>query len=176
MIKTLERKDSALLVIDVQERLFPHIDRHQELLRSLQKAVRGFQALQIPLFVTEQVPEKMGPTVLDHLPKAFPKSAFSCLGDPQFHASLSLGIREYVLAGIETHVCVLQTARDFINEGYRVTVLQDAVGSRSEKDYLSALEEMRGFGVRLSSVETILFELLRGANAPEFRTIRDIVK
>lgn len=176
MIKTLSRKDAALLIIDVQTRLFPHIDRHQELLASLQKAVKGFHALQIPLFVTEQVPEKMGPTLLENVPKAYPKSAFSCLCDPHFRELLGSGISEYVLVGIETHVCVLQTARDFINEGYSVTVLRDAVGSRSREDYLTALQEMREFGARVSSVETVLFELLGDANAPEFRAIRDIVK
>lgn len=168
----IDRTAAALLVIDVQERLFPHIDRNQELLRNLQKAVQGFQALRIPVLVTEQVPEKMGGTLPAlNLPKGCPKSAFSAFKGLQFE-----GISEFVLAGIETHVCVLQTARDLVAAGYRVTVLRDCVGSRCREDYVSALEEMRPLGVRLSTVETLLFEVLKDAEAPEFRKIRDIVR
>lgn len=176
MIETLTPASSALLVIDVQERLFPYIEGKEAILAKMQKAIKGFACLNIPIFVSEQVPAKMGPTLAE-LHSCFPagqkivhKSAFSAM-DSSF-----LSVKHLILLGIETHVCVLQTARDLLNAGRGVTVLSDAAGSRAKIDYLSALNEMQQFGARLSTVETVLFELLKTAESEAFREIKDIIK
>ncbi len=181
MINPLIREEAALLVVDVQERLFPHIAEGERLQLALSKIVRGCAVLDIPIMATEQVPEKMGPTlevIKKELKSDFPyKSTFSCMGDAEIHSKILKTKRsQWIVCGIEAHVCVLQTVRDLLTEEYDVVVVRDAVSSRSTEDYFSALEEMRDFGARISTSETVLFELLQDAKATEFKKIRDIVK
>lgn len=180
----LDRKNCALIVIDIQDRLFGHVERSNEMLYSVEMLVEGLKILHIPIIISEQIPEKMGQTVLslrEKLPlqeyKYLSKTSFSCFKNDDFKTYFkSLNITQCILVGIEAHVCVLQTAKEMFKEGYEVVVLNDAISSRSIYDYSTAIAEMKDLGIRVSSVETILFELLSDSQAEEFKSISRLIK
>ncbi|MCB1111194.1 MAG: isochorismatase family protein [Chlamydiales bacterium] len=179
----LKRESTGLLVIDVQDRLFAHVERNCETLIAMQKAVQGFNLMHLPIVVTEQYPEKMGSTVkglqpfLENASEPLSKTTFSCLADAAIRKKLlDMPITQWVLIGIEAHVCVLQTARELKDAGKDVVVLNDAITSRSIYDYSTAIAEMRDCGIRISSVETVLFELMRDSKAPEFKELSALIK
>jgi nicotinamidase-related amidase len=179
---TLERESTGLLVIDVQEKLFPKIECWEEIFGSLTQLISGFQILNLPIVVSEQYPEGLGKTLpqITHLlgnPAVLTKTTFSCVRDEAFKQQLmSLPVSQWVVAGIEAHVCVLQTARDLINLGKNVVAVNNAMGSRSIYDFSSAIAELRDSGARVSSTETVLFELVRDSKAPEFKQISRLVQ
>ncbi|MCA9523681.1 MAG: isochorismatase family protein, partial [Myxococcales bacterium] len=154
----------------------------EQLFENTKKAILGARALQLPLLCTEQVPDKLGPTVpelAEHLGDVQPiaKRAFSCAGDAGFNAALeATGRRQVLLCGIETHICVYQTARDLIGRSYQVHLLADAVSSRNATNRAVALETMRSLGARLTTVEMALFEMLGVAEGEVFRQVSRIVK
>lgn len=179
----LQRNNTALLVIDVQEKLIKYEDRSVEVLQAIQKAIKGFQILRLPIVVTEQYPQGLGSTVaglkclLGDQQRYLSKTTFSCLGDPSLKKEIeAMGVKQWVIVGIEAHVCVLQTAKDLIREGMDVVVLNDAITSRSIYDFSTAIAEMRDDGIRISSTETVLFELLGDSEAAEFKKISQLVK
>jgi nicotinamidase-related amidase len=180
---TLKKDQTGLLIVDVQEKLIPLVERSPELLAAIQKTIKGFQILGIPISVSEQYPQGLGTTVagikslLGEKQKYFTKTTFSCLEDNAIKNSLlALPINQWVLIGIEAHVCIFQTAKDLVNSGKQVVVLNDAISSRSIYDFSTAIAELRDFGVRISSVETVLFELLNSSEAPEFKKISQLLK
>lgn len=180
---TLARSHVAALLIDVQEKLFERVERAPAVLQTMQKAIQGLQILQVPLFVTEQYPQGLGPTVSalkSSLPAAqeyWSKITFSCLGDPTIRgALLSQPFEQWILMGIEAHVCVLQTAKELLQAKRQVVVLRDATSSRFPQDFATAIAELRDIGVRVSSTETILFELLREASGTEFKQISALIR
>lgn len=179
----LSRKDTALLIIDVQEKLIAHEDRSAEVLQSIQKIIKGFQILKLPIIATEQYPKGLGSTVagikclLGQEQVYLQKNAFSCLGDPLIeNMILQMPIKQWILVGIEAHVCVLQTAKDLLRQGKKVVVLNDAITSRSIYDFATAIAHMRDLGICISSVETVLFELLESSEAAEFKKISMLLK
>lgn len=179
----LSKDRAGVLVVDVQEKLFPFVENSCLVMRAMQKAIRGLQILGLPVFVTEQYPKGLGPTVpvlkgvLGEKTKYFVKTAFSCLDDEKVKAELlSYPLDQWVLLGIEAHVCVLQTAKDLLSQQKQVVVLNDAISSRSIYDFSTAIAEMRDCGVRISSTETVLFELLRNSQASEFKEISQLIK
>jgi hypothetical protein len=161
---TFKSSQTAALLIDVQEKLFEKIDHSEALLLNLQLALRGFQILHLPLFVTEQYPQGLGSTLMSlkecfsNDQSTFPKTSFSCLGDPKIKKQiLSQPAKQGILMGIEAHVCVLQSAKELLKEGKQVAVCRDAIGARSSEDLECAVAEMRDIGVRVTSIETVLF-------------------
>lgn len=179
----LNREKVGLLVVDVQEKLFPYVENSCPVMQTLQKAVRGFQILNLPIYVTEQYPKGLGSTVatlkgvLGQEQIYLVKTAFSCLDDPAIKDTLlKAPIDQWVVIGIEAHVCVLQTVKDLIENGKQVTVLNDAISSRSIYDFSTAIAELRDCGARISSTETVLFELLRDSKAAEFKEISQLIK
>ncbi len=179
----LSRDQCALLVIDVQEKLFPYVENSCHVMQAIQKAVRGFQILGLPIFATEQYPQGLGSTVgplkglLGEKQHYFTKTAFSCLDDAGIKKDLLLApVQQWIVLGIEAHVCVLQTAKDLLEMGKQVVVLNDAISSRSIYDFSTAIAEMRDCGARISSTETVLFELLRHSKASEFKEISQLIK
>ena len=176
-------ENTALVVIDVQGKLAQIMDQKEALFANLEKMIKGIQVLEIPIIWTEQVPEKLGPTLpefselLTHSAKPIAKSSFSCCGHPPFvEAIQALGRRQVLLTGIETHVCVYQTALDLLDAGYEVQVVADAVSSRTSANKQIGLERMKAAGATLTSTEMALFELLRVAEGPQFKQIAKIVK
>jgi nicotinamidase-related amidase len=180
-IEFFDRATIGLLVIDVQERLFPKIDRGEAVLANMVRMVRGFQLLNLPIVATEQYPKGLGPTVpelrqlLGSEQTYFEKTSFSCGCDSAIIKQLDRK-RQWLLIGIETHVCVLQTAKDLLARGKSVAIANDCVSSRSIFDYSTGLAEARDAGARITSLETALFELVRDSKAAEFKEISQLVK
>jgi nicotinamidase-related amidase len=180
------RRDQAVLaVVDVQERLLPAIpeDRRAGVLRNVLIAVDAARVLGVPTIVTEQYPKGLGRTVPDvreHLGEAFApveKVVFSCGRSPEFRAALdATGRRDVILCGVETHVCVLQTAIDLINAGYRVYVPADGVASRRVLDTERGLALMDKAGAVVGTTEAFVFQLLERAGTDEFKAISKLVK
>lgn len=178
----LQPDHTALLIIDVQGNLAHAMDQKESLFRNLSILIRGVQILQIPIILTEQIPEKLGatiPEIAQWLPNVppIPKKSFSCYGDEQFRNTLARLSRTHILiAGIESHVCVYQTVADLIDQGYHVQVVADAVSSRTAQNRAIGLDRMKATGATLTSTESALFELLGVAEGPAFKEIIKIVK
>lgn len=179
----LTPKDTGLLVVDVQEKLIKLVDRSAEVLHNVQKVIKGFQILKIPIVVTEQYPEGLGQTVpalksyLSEQQSYLPKTTFSCLGNATIrNEMLAIPVENWVLIGIEAHICVLQSAKDLIKAGKNVIVLNDAITSRFIFDFSTAIAEMRDLGARITSSETIFFELLEDSKNPQFKAISQLIK
>ena len=174
--------NSVLALVDVQEKLFAVMHEKDALADRLQRLVRGALALKLPVLWMEQTPDKMGPTVAplrELLAGRAPlsKTSFSCCGSPAFLQALrDTGRRQVLLAGLETHVCVYQTAAHLVQAGYGVAVAADAVSSRTAADRQLGLQKIRDAGAGVTSVETALFELLQTSEHPAFREILRIVK
>ena len=178
----LKIENTTLLIIDIQGNL-AHLMHGKELLfKNVQKLIKGIQILGIPILWVEQNPQGLGPTIpeianiLSNI-QPISKMSFSSCGNEGFLQTLNALNRKQVLtAGIETHVCVYQTAADIVDIGYEVQVVTDAVSSRSVENKEIGLQRMRDSGVTLTSVETALFELLKVAEGEQFREILKIVK
>jgi len=174
--------DTVLLVVDIQEKLVRAMHAREELVLKARQLVQGARVLSVPVLFTEQNPKGLGPTVPEiaaHMPPAQPISKFSfgCAASEDFMRALqATGRRNALIAGIETHVCVYQTALELIARGYRVEVVADACSSRTLQNKQTGLEKMRDAGAAVTSVETALFELLKVAEGPLFKQILNIVK
>jgi nicotinamidase-related amidase len=179
----LDRDRTALVLIDVQEgyrRALPGWDR---VVTAGSLLVQGAAILGIPLVVTEQYPRGLGHTA-DELASRFPagltvieKTTMSCCGAPAFAERLgATGRRQVLIAGIETHACVNQTVHDLLALGYQVHVARDATSSRRPADVEPAWEKMRAAGMLPTSSEQALLELVRNADAAEFKPLQRLLK
>ena len=180
--KILQKEKTALLVIDIQERILGVIRKNQMVVENTLKLIRGSKILNVPIFYTEQYPKGLGETVRDIKAeldgnKAVQKMTFSCSGaENLFHVLKEKEITQVVVCGIESHVCVQQTVLDLLHLGMQVNVPADAVSSRKKLDYNIALDRMRSNGAEITSTESILFELLEVCGTPEFKAISKLVK
>ncbi len=181
--KILDCEKTARLVVDLQEAFRSPVNDFAQIAARTSSAVRGFQALGLPIFITEQYPKGLGRTseeILFLMPPEFEfieKSAFSSCGASAFMERLrASGASQIVLCGLETHVCVNQTAHDLLSEDFDVHILADCVGSRFTIDKETALRKMQMSGVIPSTVETALFELLRDARHEQFKEIQKLIK
>ncbi len=178
----LERNSSCLVIVDVQERLAPVMSDPRRVIHSCGLLMRAAQRLGLPIVVTEQYPRALGPTMVDlrdYIPPegAFPKLHFSAAADEAILAQIkSLGRNQVVIAGIETHVCVLQTALDLKSKGFEPMVVADACASRRIESEQMAWSRMRQCGVDLLSVEMTLFEWMGQAGTPEFKELSALIK
>jgi len=172
--------DTALLVIDVQEKLVPAIAGGDRVVWNVRRLIDGANILDLAVTATEQYPRGLGPTVpelADRLGEIPSKLTFSCGGCPEiFEALESRGIHKLLVCGMETHVCVQQTVLDLLAGAWQVYVAVDAVGSRYEVDYRTALGRMDSSGATLTTTESALFEWCRVAGTPEFREISRLVR
>ena len=174
--------NSVLALVDIQVKLAAVMHRREELIRRLIPLIQGCRRLEIPILLAEQNPERMGTTLpelkslIPDIP-ALPKLTFSCWRDPGWNAALkTLGRDRVLLAGIESHVCIAQTAADLAAAGYAVEVVVDAVSSRTPADLAIGLEKIKAAGAALTGVESVLFELLGTAQHPAFKDILRLVK
>lgn len=182
---TLDRERTALVVIDVQERLFPAMDadHREEVMRNIKVLTATARRLHLGTLVTEQYPKGLGHTlqeVKDTLPaevQPIEKVAFSCLGVDAFRSRLAAtGARQLLLAGIEAHVCVLMSALDLLADGYAVHVVADAVTSRTQANWRLAMAQLRQAGAVVTTTETVLFQLLRQADTDDFRELARLIR
>ncbi|HOI30394.1 MAG TPA: hydrolase [Melioribacteraceae bacterium] len=180
--RILKKDKSALIVIDIQERILPVIFESGRVVQNSIKLIKGFRTLNLQVYYTEQYPKGLGPTssfVKEALESAnaVEKLSFSCAGAPGLFDELKAkGVEQVVLCGIESHVCVLQTALDLIAAGFQVQVASDAVSSRREFDYNIALKRMNSNGAEITLTESVLFELLEVCGTDQFKTISKLVK
>ena len=176
----MSASDTGLLVVDVQQKLINLIDRHEQLVWNIRRLVEGAKLLGLPVMATEQYPQGLGPTAAELvtvLDKVFDKTAFSCGGSPEFTRELqSTGRRNWLVCGIEAHVCIQQTVLDLVAEGLRIYVAADAVGSRARLDYEIALRRMESAGATITTVEAALFEWCQNSKAPQFKQISKLVQ
>ena len=180
----LEVDRCALLVVDIQEKLLPPIFQKDQLIRNSQLLIRLAGILKLPPLMTTQYAKGLGatvPEIASLLPEthAIDKQMFSCFGSDVFCSLLKRlpGNRNTVLlCGMESHICVTQTALAALREGYIVHVASDAVSSRSEWNWKIGLERMRAAGAVISSTEMIIYELLRWSGAPAFKELLPYLK
>jgi nicotinamidase-related amidase len=178
----LQKKQTALLIIDVQEKINAVMLDREYLLKNTIKLIKGCKILGVPIFMTEQYPKGLGPTepeIKEALGDISPmqKMTFSCCGvDGVLSILKKKNIKQVVIGGIEAHVCVQQTALDLLANGYQVHVIRDAVSSRKTTDAEAALARLQTAGAVISTVEAALFELLERAGTPQFKEISQLVK
>ena len=176
------RKDALLVVVDIQERLLPHIHDATLLQKNALILIESCKALNVPILVTEQYPEGIGPTVAGLKPhleqcRAIAKRTFSCCREPEFMKALKTTLRkQIILTGIETHVCVYQTAADLVQQGYAVQVAADAVSSRTVFNKEIGLNRIKTAGGEITSVESTVFELLETSAGAEFKSVLRLLK
>lgn len=187
MSGVLRRARASLLVIDVQDRLAKVMPRRDATVERCVRLVKGFRRLELPVWVTEQYPEGLGPTVPELeavLTGIDPvrKLAFSACGlpeeddNPVLRMLAASGRDQIVLCGMEAHVCVLQTALTLEARGYDVHVVEDATCSRDDAHLDNALRRLGAAGVVITNHESVLFEVLETAGTPEFRDIARLVR
>lgn len=178
----LDLDSTVLVIVDVQGKLATLMHDKEQLYKNLVAITAGATELDLPVIWMEQIPHKLGPTITElsellsgQAPVS--KSAFSCYAEPEFVTALEkTGRRQVLVAGIEAHICVYQTAMDLHKAGYDVEVVADAVSSRSRENRNIALEKMRSAGVGITSTEMVLFELMKTADFPEFRAVARLIK
>jgi nicotinamidase-related amidase len=181
-IMRITRERSAGLIIDIQEKLFPHMAEREKLAKEVNTLLAGLNHLNVPILVTEQYTKGLGPTIPEITVNllSYPgieKMSFSCCDDPGFMDKLRDINPEFVIiAGIEAHVCVLQTVIDLVGAGYLPVVVENAVSSRSIKDKETSILRMRQEGAVITSTESILFELTRVSGTDQFKFISKLVK
>ncbi|MDR1873436.1 MAG: isochorismatase family protein [Synergistaceae bacterium] len=177
------REETIFLLIDVQERLLPSIEDPEAVVQNGLRLLKAASVLSLPVFYTEQYPRGIGPMVgplTENLPASatrLEKTAFSCCDEPGFTESLrNLKRPTIVLFGIETHICVLSTAMDLLNEGYGIVLAADACGSRRGDHHAAALETLRSCGALAVPTETVIYRLLGRSGTPEFKALLPLFK
>lgn len=178
----IQKHNTALLVIDVQEKLFPVMHDKQTLLEKVRRIIQGVQILDMPVILTEQYPKGLGTTV-DELIQVLDtyspieKKVFGCCADAGFVEVLEQTKGDNILvSGIEAHVCVYQTVVQLLERGYHVEVVADAVDSRFPLDKRTALQKVRDLGGLLTTVEMVLFELQQIAQGEQFKALSRLIK
>lgn len=182
----LQREKSQILMVDVQERLLPAMAEAATVMANAARLLEGARLLAVPALVSEQYPQGLGRTVpeLAQLASAnavHEKVEFSCYANPGLRAALSAADgsesgRQTILFGIEAHVCVLQTALEMAEAQCDVTVVTDAVSSRSDHSKAVAMQRLQAAGIRLATTEMVLFEWLRQAGTPEFKAVSRLIR
>lgn len=173
---------SCLLVVDMQARLVPTMATAQAVVNNAGILIKAAKRLGVPLLVSEQYPRGLGPTVpeiaaLVPADRTLQKMHFSCIGDADFAGRFrEIGRRQAIVAGVEAHVCVLQTAEDLLAAGVDTFVVADATSSRTQQNHAAAMERLRDGGARIVTTEMVVFEWLTRAGTPEFKELSALVK
>ena len=177
--RLIKREDSILVIIDVQERLVPVIANHEKMIASIVKLIRFAKIVGLPVIIVEQ--EKLGPTVREikkELPDCVPvtKITFSAARQSEFVKKLDgLSRSNIILTGVETHVCIIQTALELLPD-FNIHIISDAVSSRSLENKNIALQRLNQSGAVISSTEMVIYELLERAGTEEFKKVHELVK
>ena len=176
-------ENHILLIIDVQEKLAPAIEKPEVCLASIVQLVKGASILNIPIIISEHCAEKIGPTVSQIIdscafkPTIFPKTSFSCFSNFEKNFGKQMSEKPIVaIAGMETHVCVYQSTLDFVKAGYECMLVVDATASQKSIDHKTALTSMQSIGATLTTCETLLFYWMRTAQHPKFKEILRLIK
>lgn len=176
--------DSCLIVIDMQERLVPAMQAPARTIRNARVLITAAEALGVPVLLTEQYPQGLGPTVPELARAAsgaraaiLPKMHFSCMEDAGFAAAFkATGRRQAVIAGMEAHICVMQTAVSLMEQDYEVFVVTDATSSRTLESEKACLDRLQACGAGIVTTEMVVFEWLGRAGTPEFKALLPLIK
>ena len=174
-------KKNALLVIDTQEKIIAPIHNKDSIIENIQKLLKAYQILSENIFVSEQNPLKLGKTVPDLLPKVYSskiqKMDFSMASSTDFLDKLDKKkITNLIVCGFETHICIQQTVLEFLQKGYEVLVISDAMGSRNKLDHEISLQRMLNKGATITTTESVIFEICKTSDRKEFKEISNIIK
>ncbi len=179
----IDIQNTAVVLIDIQERLVGMLNKQEIVVKQTSTLLNGTNIMGIPAIITEQYPKGLGETipevknVMNQNNTIIEKTTFSALQTPVFAEKIkSLGKKDIIICGIETHICVYQTLCDLINEGFNVVVVKDGCASRTKESFKTGLELMRDAGAKLSNVETVLFELLKSSKNPCFKQVQALIK
>lgn len=178
----LRKEETLLVLVDVQGKLARIVHESESMIEQLVKLIRGLRMLDVPVVWLEQYPEGLGPTVeevaqwMTGIQPIRKRSFNACETEPFTRAVKATGRRQILVAGIETHICVYQTATGLQELGYEVQVVADAVSSRTFANKQIGLEKMKAAGIAWTSVETALFELMRMAEGDTFKQIIQLLK
>lgn len=178
----LTREDTAVVVIDLQEKLIPVMHDKERLEDRAVRFLKGIRALDIPVVITQQYTKGIGKTISSVAEalgefKHIEKNSFSCMANEEFAAAIkALNKKNVVVCGTEAHICVQQTVLQLMEAGYNAYLVADCVGSRSEEDKFWGITRMGNSGAVITTYEAVLYELLRDSKAPGFKEISAIVK
>jgi nicotinamidase-related amidase len=181
-ISKLDKEKTGLLIIDVQEKLMQVMGRRQRVADNIAKLVLLSKLFDFPVILTEQYPKWLGPTlpeVAESLPACQPisKLHFNCCDVDAFNHRLdSEDLRNVIITGVESHICVFQTCVSFLKRGYRVHVPQDAVDSRTNENWRVGLDLMKQAGAVITSTETVIYQILKKAGTKEFKQMLKVIK
>lgn len=177
----LNREDTVLMIIDIQEKLVPVMKYRDQVIKNSRILISGAKEMNFPILVTEQYPKGLGRTVPEILElideeSIFEKNSFTAYTDEVKEALKLLGRKKVLVTGMETHICVFQTVRDLINDGYEVFLVKDAVASRTKSNFLNGLDLMKSLGSVITNTETAVFDLLKVSGTPEFKFMSKLIK
>ncbi len=180
--KGIRAEEALLLVIDIQEKLFPLIHEKETVMENTVKLIRAAKAMKIPVLLTEQYPRGLGrtmPEIMSELEgiKPIEKRSFSCFGSDEFRDAVTESAARYlVITGIETHICINQTAFDAQDMGYTPVVIEDATGTRRPGDHETAIRKLSDNGILVESAEMTIYEALESAENRAFKEVLKIIK
>lgn len=177
----MQTNNTFAMVVDIQEKLMPHIHQNEALLANMTKLINGLKELKMEFVLNEQYPRGIGKTIDEIkslLPEinVFEKTTFSCCNDESLPNLQMKNKQNVIVFGIETHVCVLQTSLNLIKAGFRVVLVVDCCGSRKELDHQIAIKRLYQSGAVLTTYESLLFELLKDSKNEAFKAISKIIK
>lgn len=177
----MQIENTAIVIVDIQERLLPVMRESDRLVQQCEMLLEGANLLGLPILATEQYPKGLGWTI-ESLRKyfkeewTFEKKVYSFALEGLVDVLDDLEIEHIIVAGIESHICVFQGVRDLLEEGFEVYLPVSCVDSRTEENKKNALEQLRDHGAHITNVETILFDLLKTADHPQFKAISKLIK
>ncbi|WP_313756051.1 hydrolase [Tissierella sp.] len=178
---TLNKDNTVLFVIDIQEKLASIMKYKEQVIDNTKILITAAKEMALPIIVTEQYPKGIGPTVVDiketiNNVEIFEKNSFTAYIDEVKEVLEATGRKKVIITGMETHICVFQTARDLIDNGYEVFIARDAVCSRTKENFLNGLELVKDAGAVISNTESIVFDLLKVSGTPEFKVLSKLIK
>ncbi len=178
---TLKREDAVLFIIDIQEKLVPVMKYKEQVINNNKVLINAAKEMGFPVIATEQYPKGLGRTVPELLQLTdeediFAKNSFTAYTDDIKEKLKSLGRKKIIITGMETHICVFQTTRDLINDGYEVFICKDAVASRTKENYLNGLDLSKSMGAVISNTETVVYDLLKVSGTAEFKAMLKVIK
>ena len=174
--------ESVLVVVDVQEKLFPLISQKKKLIKNINILLKIFSQLNLPIFISEQYPRGLGKTIPEieiNTKKVIKneKTTFSCWKNLNFRRNLTrISKKQIIVCGVETHICVFQTCMDLFNNSFEVFVSEDAVNSRNNESHLLGIERMRSKGINVVNSEMVLFELIEDSKHKEFKELSMLIR
>lgn len=178
----IKRQNCLAMIIDDQIKLLPSISDSEQLLKNTGILIQGLKILNIPMIITQQYTKGLGmsdPSIFTYAQTTsyFEKRSFSCMGDPQIRQYIqNSNYKQIILCGIETHICVLQTALDLLHDDYEVILVEDCVSSRRSSDKNCAIRRIEKAGAIITTYESLLFELMETSLYPRFKEISQLIK